>query len=126
MKSIISGIRNYKRGDKIGYGMTYEANDKIKAATLPPLRKNRPPLSKPWICEVKVFSPLIAGLLLHTSNSRTYRVKNLRLRYVIINVKKQEDKTSVENIVIHAIHSLRYSFPHSGADSPDSRVTCNV
>ncbi|MEO8637283.1 MAG: alanine racemase [Candidatus Taylorbacteria bacterium] len=102
MKSIISGVKMYERGDKIGYNGTFEAKDKMVIATLPlgyyeGLDRR---LSNKGFVEIKnIFCPIVGRVSLNITSVDVTNVKNPQIGdEVTVISNNPKERNSLENI----------------------------
>jgi alanine racemase len=102
MVSIISSIKHIQLGEKVGYGITFEAQKPTIVATVPVGYTEGVDrrLSNKGFYKVKnVFCPLAGRVSMNMSSIDVSEVPNVKLEdEVIIISKNPEDKNSVENI----------------------------
>lgn len=103
MKSIISAVKTYERGEKIGYNGTFEVNDTMSVATLPLgyFEGIDRRLSNSGFVKIKgVFCPIIGRVSLNITTVDVSKVKNPQLGDEVIIISNETgDKNSIENII---------------------------
>ena len=102
MKSIISGIKDYERGEKIGYNGTFEIKDKSKIALLPlgyTEGIDRRLSNKGYVKIKNQFCPIVGRVCMNITTIDVSKIKDIKMEdQVIIISRETKDKNSVENI----------------------------
>ncbi len=102
MRSVISGIKTISVGEKVGYGITFEAKQTMKIATVPVGYYEGIDRRLSNIGFVKIgqtFCPIIGRVSMNISSIDVSGAGDVQLgQEVVVISNKKEDKNSVENI----------------------------
>lgn len=102
MVSLISTVKQIQKGDKVGYGLTFEADKNIKIATVPVGYNegvDRRLSSKGFYKIQNIFCPIVGRVSMNISSVDVTAINNIELEQeVIIFSSKQADLNSVENV----------------------------
>lgn len=102
MVSLISTVKQIQKGDKVGYGLTFEANANMKIATVPVGYNegvDRRLSSKGFYKIQNKFCPIIGRVSMNITSVDVTAINNIELEQeVIIFSSKPADSNSVENV----------------------------
>jgi len=102
MKSLVSGIKEVKAGESVGYDLLYKAEKNIKVATIPAgyYENVDKRLTNKGILKIKgIDCPIVGRVSMNITTVDVGAVPDLKLNdEVLIVSNKSEDKNSVENI----------------------------
>lgn len=102
MRSIISGVKNYLRGEKIGYNGTFEAKDKMKVALLPlgfTEGIDRRLSNKGYIKVKNKFCPIVGRVSMNITAIDVSKIDDVKIEdSATIISKETKDKNSIESI----------------------------
>ncbi len=102
MSSVISGIKNIKKGDKVGYGCTFTAEKDMTIATIPVGYYegiNRRLSNKGFVKIKDQLSPIIGRVSMNITTIDINNIKETRIGdKVTIISRNEKDRNSVKNI----------------------------